>query len=457
MEVSREESHTDLIDHPPVPTAIAAEEVGGVAQASLTRLEMHVVEQEQEFLALRSEWELLMEKSSASIYQTFDWQWFWWKYYGIGCTLHILAFRGDGRLVGLLPMFVETSSLAGKTLHRRLRLIGCGIASEENLGLPAEYGPSDYLDVIIMPDYESAVAEYVAAYMKRSSGVCDDLQFQNASHESFICTHLVPAFEKEGFTIRKSNREICPFLRVPPTMNEYFAQLQPNARHRLRQAKREFTDHPPFHIETVSSPATLHSAFLDLVHLHQARWNSLGYAGLFSDRRFKRFQNDVILAFQKRGWLWLKAVQMGGVRSAVRLGFVFKHKVYDYLSGFDGALPGANKRPSLALLLAMVEDAVASGAEVLDFLRGAEDYKFELATDMSHNIDVLLRVNPKKQFLRRFVYRLFVVYARLIRLLRGEIVLMKVHAAFHGRLLMPLRYASFVASRLKRKFRKKKH
>ncbi|HTR81303.1 MAG TPA: GNAT family N-acetyltransferase, partial [Bacteroidota bacterium] len=407
-----------------------------------------IIRREAEFLSLRWEWNELVDRCPVSIYQTFDWQWFWWKHYGGKNSLYIATFRSRADLIGIIPMFFETFSIAHKELYRRLRMMGAGVASNDNLGLPGEYGPSDYLDAIVTPGYESSVAEQFSTLVSSSDEFFDELEFRDVPRDSVLRTHIFPALERAHLRCRMVEGEVCPYLTTPGSTSEFMQNLHPNIRHRLRQAKKEFTAHIPFHIETPTIRTEVTSAFVDLIHLHQCRWNSLGYAGLFSDRRFKRFQNDIVRAFHDRGWLWLKAVHMGGVRTAVRMGFFFKNRYYDYLSGFDATLPGANKRPSLALLLAVIEDAVEHGAAAVDFLRGDEAYKFELSTECSQNVNISARSRWK---FRQAPYWIALFGHTILRLVLGETKLIAIHYQSYGWRTFALKYGKFIWLRLKRK------
>ncbi|MBI2428668.1 MAG: GNAT family N-acetyltransferase [Ignavibacteriales bacterium] len=353
-----------------------------------TPLVSRVISNENGFLSLRAEWNSLVDHSPVHIYQTFDWQWFWWKHYGANNTLHIVTFRSDDRLVGIIPMFVQPYTVFGKTLYKRLRMIGCGVDSKNNVGLPSEYGPSDYLDVIVLPEYASEIAELFASYVMLSGDAFDEVQFSNVPQRGFLQEYFVSPFEAKGFELTLHSNDNCPYLSMPPSAADFLDRLRPSTRYRVRQSKKEFIQNPPFGLESVVYRSTLDQAFTDLMHLHQIRWNRLGYAGLFSDPRFTAFQKDVLHSFYEQGLLWFKAVRMGGIRTAARLGFFFKGRMYDYLSGFDETLPGAKKRPSLALLISMIEDAIEKDAGTVDFLRGNEAYKFEMTRESTRNTEI---------------------------------------------------------------------
>ncbi len=401
-------------------------------------LEVKVVTRETEFLMLRDEWEKLVEQCPVHVYQLFAWQWFWWKHYGTKFQLHIITFRRSGALVGIIPLFLQKYyvchhgySQRDNVMYSRLRMLGCGIASKENRGLPAEYGPSDYLDIIVLPENGVEVAKEFSAYLAAHADLFDEVHFQDVPQQSALNKYIVPELKKSHWECNVAEGEICPYLAAPQSMEKYL-DVHPNLRHRVNQVKKEFVAHPPFSIETIETWSSFASAYRDLVQLHQLRWNRLGYAGLFSDHRFTQFQSDVLSAFYKQRVLWFKAVRFAGVRIALRVGFIFKGRCYDYLSGFDDTAPGAKKSPSRALLLTMIENAIQSKVRVVDFLRGTEQYKFELATGMARNVDIHVFNPQTRKTLRVMLYRLVRIVGKTGRRISDEWKLLSVQLYVHG-------------------------
>ncbi|MEW5798541.1 MAG: GNAT family N-acetyltransferase [Bacteroidota bacterium] len=410
-----------------------------------------IISDEIGFLSLRAEWNTLVEQAPVHIYQTFDWQWFWWKHYGANNTLHLMTFRSGDRLIGIIPMFVQTYTLFGKVLYKRLRMIGCGVDARSNIGLPSEYGPSDYLDVIVLPEFATEIAEQFASYVIVSSDLFDEVQFSNVPENGLLQQYFTAVFDAKRMKLSLRHNDTCPFVTMPASADDFIERLRPSTRYRVRQSKKEFNRNSPFGLESIVYRSLLDQAFKDLMYLHQIRWNRLGYAGLFSDSRFGAFQRDVIHSFYEQGQLWFKAVRMGGIRTAARLGFFFKGRMYDYLSGFDETLPGAKKRPSLALLIAMIEDAIAKDASVVDLLRGNEAYKSEMTYESTRNAEILIFNSGRYITLRRMIYQLLRLLGHLVRRCADEWKLLSVQKNIHGGVTFIFSYAKFVFFRLKSK------
>ncbi|MBI3578564.1 MAG: GNAT family N-acetyltransferase [Ignavibacteriales bacterium] len=413
-------------------------------------LTIEVIRTIPEFESLAHEWDELVERSNATVYQTHEWLSLWWKHFGSGHgrTLHIILFRRDRALLGIAPFFLDTQWLFRFRLRRRLRLMGCDIMAPLVAPFASEGGPSDYSDIIALTGDEDAIAMSLVQYFQDESHIFDEIECKNISEESVVFKSVVPLLERKRLYFKTNKTDICPRLSVQSSFEELVQTLPADLRRRLRHALKEFEQSPIHSLEYVSSPKMLATAFRDLVGLHQQRWNRLGYLGLFADRRFEAFQSEVAMKFLKKGWLWFGTAYMGGVCIGARLGFKFGSRIYDYLSGFDDRQPWSRSRPGLALLGAMIKDAIESGCTTVDFLRGNEPYKFEFTSRaaQNHSLVIPLSTGKRKSFMA--LARLLQVLQNIYRRMLKEILIMQVHAKQGDMRTFPGAYGKFLGSRL---------
>jgi len=420
-----------------------------IGDAASPRLELQVIRDASAFAGLRDEWNALVLQSSATVYQTHEWASAWWSHFGgkPHQSLHCLLLREEGRLVGIIPLYEERVAVLGLPAQRRLALMGDGNAFSVSSGMFFDNGPSDYLDAIIDPASEREAARTVASYL--SELPWDALEFVNVPEGSMILTMLVPELESRQRECRATKADSCPYLPVPASLEEYFATLSGSVRRRFVQAHRASTGKEAmFSVTHAVSLEEFRSAFETIVTLHQRRWNKVGYPGLFADKSFREFQEEVLRAFHRNGWLWCAtALSPDGEAVASRLAFRFNGRYYDYLSGFDDAAPAAKRRPGLALLLRMIEEAVAASAGVVDFLRGDEGYKFEMTSSSRHNWNISVRPPGRRSVLERML-----LFMRLGGfLLRRERSLLGVQRREHGLLRSVGQYIRFRTPRLTKK------
>ena len=92
--------------------------------------------------ALEKEWDELVVATRGCIYLTCAWSRIWWEFYGKKHSLRIFLFRIKGKLVGVMPIYIEQIRI-GFIVIRIARLVGA-------------YNPSRVFDLPIHDKY----AEY---------------------------------------------------------------------------------------------------------------------------------------------------------------------------------------------------------------------------------------------------------------------------------------------------------
>lgn len=419
-----------------------------------------------DFFALKNVWNETVQKSSATIYQTFEWLYNWWKYFGKGnqYDLHIiLIYLSDDsnesgesdqgkeeiekKLIGIGPFFIHNRSFGEYRVSRQIRLLGCGLHSGQSSSNAIEQeGLSDYLDVICVDEFKLKVAETLSSYFTYFNYVYDEIDLQNISNDSFIYTNLLPLLQKDEFNIVIKKSDICPRLIIPETFDSFLGSVKSNTRRRLKQALKNVEDGSLCKIEGVDLK-DYNASFQLLQQLHQKRWNELGYPGLFSDERVDKFVNEVNKEFLKLGLLWFKIIKIKDKVIAARLGFKYNNRIYDYLSGFDNIPTSASMRPGLILILEMIKDAVSNPLHVVDFLRGAEEYKFELSSEIGDNYHVIIKHPEMQRKLKTALIKILEYINHTIHRIKNEKSIVIVHTKQHGKILFVKPYIEFCLKR----------
>jgi CelD/BcsL family acetyltransferase involved in cellulose biosynthesis len=418
----------------------------GFDGSSEGKLRIEVITDPVGFFALREEWDALVLASSVTIFQTFDWQWLWWKYFGEGLRLHILLFRLANKLVGIAPLYLDIHSFLGIKLYDQLKLLGGGVRDWRSQWNLSEYGPSDQLDIIAMPGLESEVGGRFLAYLQEQNWL-DEADLENVLDGGVLMKAVVPQLRPCGWPFSLLHDHFCSRITVPGSLEEYLRGLRSSVRHRLNQARRAYSNEAMYSIRPIESREEMQRAIDDLIRLHQLRWNHLGYPGMFGDKRFQGFLKEVAERFLENDWLWLKTARMDSSCVAVRMGFRFKDCLNDFVAGFDQASAAAKRRPSLALLLSMIEDAIRWRIHTLNFARGYETYKIEFTSEVSYNWKLVVP-NPNSHHpVRLLVYHIYRKIEFLSRKVYFEWVMFRVHYREHGFPLFLFRYVAFRAKK----------
>jgi CelD/BcsL family acetyltransferase involved in cellulose biosynthesis len=346
-----------------------------------------IVRDVAEMAALRAEWHELNEIARAGcLFLSPDWLDPWWRAFGQGRELRIIAVREGGKLIGLWPLFSERVRLGGVEVVR-IAFLGDG------------HTGCDYLDVLAAPGREREVLEAsLRALGELEWDLCD---LDGLWRESPTALQLAQRFPSSrrvisghaglGGPVRRVMRDgrvrfVCPHIPLNGTYQEYLAVL--GRRENLRRREKWLFRQPGVSIEVARTPEEARTAVERFLALHRARWAEEGGSDGLADDRHEAFHRSVTRQLAERGWLRMYTLFAARRPIASVYGVVHRGKFLYYQSGYDPNW--ASRSVGLVLLARTVSDAFAESLSDFDFLRGDEGYKGEWARGERWTIQVRL-------------------------------------------------------------------
>lgn len=292
---------------------------------------------------LAGEWRELWLACGAAPFQAPEWLIPWAK--AFGAEPRVLAWRAEGRLVGLAPFWIHREPEG----DRKLLLMGCG--------------SSDYLDILVLENFKAAVLDGIRDWLNETQKEWDRCNLTQLPPESALL-ELAPADHRQP-------GEACPVLSLEGAGLEDYAptrQLEKLRYYRRRSAKQGA-------VEMIrGTEATAAGLMERLFELHAARWRERGEDGVLGQEAVRAFHFEEASRMASAGMLRLYGMRLNGELIAVLYGFASPRRTYYYLSGFD---PKHEKlSPGTMLVGYAIEQALAEGHEAFEFLRGREAYKY---------------------------------------------------------------------------------
>ncbi len=304
------------------------------------------------FDRLHDEWdELLHESVTDSIFLSAEFQRTWWRHLGSGELCIITVREDDGRLVGIMPLFKESQG--------KFSLVGC-------------VDVSDYLDIIVIKDRESAIySALLDTLMGSAFPQWDRIRLCTLPSSSPTNSLLKKLADERGLKTSWQLHDVSPLIELPSTWEEYLDRIDKKQRHEIRRKLRR-VEEAGGRWTVVSSGHELERAVVDFIELHK---KSMPDKHLFMDERMQGFFVDLALVLERRGWVQLEFLEIGGERAAGLFNLVYNNRLMVYNSGYDPAKYGAYS-PGMTLLAESIRGAIAAGRTHFDLLRGAEEYKY---------------------------------------------------------------------------------
>lgn len=314
----------------------------------MSGLSIELVRDESAFAALAESWWTLWRRVNAPPFLAPAWLLPWYRVFRAGRLLSATV-RDGARLVALAPFYIEEGALG-----RRLLPVGIAL--------------SDYLDVLIDPEYPAAGTALVEALDTRDDWDAWSLEElpPGASALSLPCSRRWrEAIERQS---------ACPLLELPPTVDRLRERVPGPRLRKLRMARNRALRRGGYHIEAVEAASA--ARFLEeLERLHGARWTSRGTTGVLDDDGVRRFHAAALPALIEAGLArcWLASLE--GRVVAAYYGLCDGRRAFGYLTGFDPEY--AFESPGAVILGAAIESAVTEGCVEFHFLRGRESYKYD--------------------------------------------------------------------------------
>jgi CelD/BcsL family acetyltransferase involved in cellulose biosynthesis len=312
---------------------------------------------------LAPQWlDLWQRVPGATPFQSPAWLLAWYEIFQPGPLRCVVVHRSQ-RLVALAPFYLEIGA--------RRRLLPLGISV------------SDYLDVLVDPDCETAAGTLLLTHLLASG--CEDTLCCEELHPNASALRL---WSMSEWCTARQRQSACPVLaldrlwlkgQVPKTI---LRRLQ-LARNRVRRCHG---------VVAAASAQTAGDVLQELFRLHTARWASRDQSGVLADHPVRRFHEMALAGLIGCDLPRLYGLCIGSRMVGAYYGMQHRDRAYAYLTGFDPAF--AYEGPGTVLIGHAIEQATAQGAREFHFLRGREPYKYEWGARDFWNARLELRRRP---------------------------------------------------------------
>lgn len=315
-----------------------------------TGIEMSYSIDVEGFPSLEERWqELLQASPRGNIFLTPQWQKAWWQEFGAGRESLLLSVRRGAELVGIAPLMRQgdTISFIGDT------------------------DVCDYMDFIACQGQESAFSAVLLDYLEAMKWHSLDLHC--LLPYSIALSHFAPLARERGYLVEIRRDDVSPQVVLPRSWEEYLSQLSGKDRRELRRKLRRLSQAGSAHYYTVEDRNRLPQDLEDFFRLFKQSGSDK--TGFMTSQR-EGFFRAMAHSLAEKGYLRLSFLEVEGVRVATALCFDYGNELYLYNSGYDPAYSSL----SVGLLLKVfcLKEGIIMGRRRFDFLRGAEDYKYNL-------------------------------------------------------------------------------
>ncbi len=355
----------------------------------------------EDIVHMQEEWDSFVESVGVDIYLTFDWCRIWWEFYGKNRHLKIFLFKRSGKLVGVMPLFVETIWL-GPVWVRMAKMVG------------SDFG-INMVDLPVRADVAAHVFHYVIKCLIADER-CDAVWFGPIGGQCDSLQSLRDAIRNNSDVVMGHNCVWSPYTMffLPETFQDYMKSLNRKPRTNVRRSLKQISRSHLITQDVIADESTAGSEFEEFVQMHTEQWRAQGKLGHFHDWPLcVEFNTRMVVEQAKRGRLRLVRLLADGKVVSYQLCYAFGDRWHwrlpARLVGSDWGKYGLGN----VSLIKEIEMAIDEGVHEIEAGAGHYDYKIKLGGKEYPLYTMML---TRKQLFCRLRASLFACLSRLLHL-----------------------------------------
>jgi CelD/BcsL family acetyltransferase involved in cellulose biosynthesis len=313
--------------------------------------------------ALEPEWRTLESVAQAHFFQS----WFWVgpRLETAGQTLQLIRARRAGVVVGL--------GFAAIAMKRRWKIVPQCTAYLNETGDPQrDVVTVEYNDFLLHPDDGAAIRLACLEALQRQPW--DRLFVRSCLPD--VAQALRGLNLLEGFAIESPAAAID--LNQARRSGGVLNLTSANTRQQVRRAMRLYEEgHGALRVERAETTDQALQWFADLAPFHQARWQAKGKPGAFAGPHYRQMHERLIQQASPAGAVEIARISAGDMILGYLYNFIYRDRVYFYLSGLNYSTD-ARLKPGLVAHCLCAQRHADEGRAVYDFMAGENRYKTSL-------------------------------------------------------------------------------
>jgi CelD/BcsL family acetyltransferase involved in cellulose biosynthesis len=282
----------------------------------------------RQWLALKAEWPVLLRQTTDSnVFQSFDYLWQWWRYFGQWNGLRVIVIRRDESIIGVAPLMVEHFPIFGKVVRKLLFITA-----------PMEMSRPKFLFGNEAASCFPALLAYLSAAANTWDIIDVDEQLDD-DHAEALWSH----FRRSGCLLAESSTT-CPYIRVEGSWDDFLSSRSRKLRSNINRLRRKLAASGEVRVHTVSSWPALESALDTHCGVEERSWKAAQNLHISGDKDAYLFYRALARCFGSDERLELRLLECDGKPIASTFGIlsegVFQSLKIAHDREYDNLSPG---------------------------------------------------------------------------------------------------------------------
>lgn len=320
------------------------------------------ISEELQFIALEKEWNALLAASPMNApFLRHEWFRIWWKAFGEGKQLAILAVRAEsGALAAIAPLM-------------EARVFRAGIPCRIWTALCNDHSCRFDFIVADLPERErAAVFDALTGFLSARRPRIHLLELQDLPADSSTLIHLKAAAGRAGRRMGLRPSLETPILPITGPWESYFESVSGNLRRNLRRRRRQLEEQGKVSLTCVTGAAgtggldRLNESLEEGFKIEAMAWKGSAGTAIRENAAWAGFYLAWARAAAERGWLRLYFLNLNDRPIAFYYTVVYDRTIYYLKLGYDPAY--ARYSPGILLHQEILSSAFQEGLTALDYL-----------------------------------------------------------------------------------------
>jgi CelD/BcsL family acetyltransferase involved in cellulose biosynthesis len=291
-------------------------------------ISVSLITDSRQWLSLKPHWnDLLRLTSDYNVFQSFEYLWEWWKYFGIWNDLWVMVIRRGETIIGVVPLMRECFPIFGKTVRNLMFMT-----------VPMEMSRPK---LIFGRDSATCLPAFLA-YLEAHADSWDildiDEQLQTKATDS-VRQH----FRDLGYLMAESET-LCPYIELDGTWDHFLMGRSKRMRSNVKRLRRRLASLGETGIRRVTSWPELDAAMDTHCEIEERSWKSSTNLDLSSNKSHYFFYRSLARVFGQDGKFELRVLECGGQPLASTFGIVYDNLFQSlkiaHVSEYDKFSPG---------------------------------------------------------------------------------------------------------------------
>ncbi|WP_449621683.1 GNAT family N-acetyltransferase [Robertmurraya sp. Marseille-Q9965] len=346
------------------------------------------------------QWESLRtDFYDATIFQDRNWLQSWWQYKcktEKGIAPYILEIVEEGQTIGIIPLYQSNKKIKGI----EIRMLG-----------PIGAGNSDYLLPILSKKYSPDLLLKLAFEKIYQDKEWDILEWGSVPEYTHLASFIDNHFHNFSGLVKIRRSEMCPFVRIKGDIDGFQQIIDPSFLKGIRYKERQISKLGELKFVKISSEQEIEPVMNKFFELHCERWEHTNTPSSYRYKEEREYALEAAKGLFKDNLLYLAYLSVNDEIVVVHFGMGDGKRKYFYLHSIN--MKFQKYSPGKLLVYRLAIEALKEGYEVLDFLRGDEEYKHKWGTMENFNHKYRFFNNSTKSMLLKNGYKMIYSNASL--------------------------------------------